>query len=297
MQNVLLTILLLLPVNSGAQMLSGGVDARYTRGEAAELRSVFLNWRNVWSDDLGDRWIAVAQIDLDHNLSEVKPYQVYGQYKGPLGRWNVRAGHAFVPFGLLATLDTERLLLHGIEEETIGIRLDTGLSVLGRAGAIDYVGAVSTGTGDPRHVGRSAAPLFSGRAAYVNGDSLFGLSVLSGEVATEDTSSIRKRLGALDATMSLGRTTLRAEFVAGTTDGETNAGGLLLADYSITPRFDLNGRYAQWDETHSAAIGGTLRLDHGFAIRVAAQHHFRDVTEAGQNEIGVQLTYEFQRLF
>lgn len=294
---ILLSLLLIVPVHAAGQVLSGGVDARYRSGEAAELRSVFLNWRKVWSDGLGDRWIGVAQVDLQHDLSELRPYQLYAQYKGPLGRWNIRAGHAFVPFGLLATFDTERLLLHGIEEETIGIRLDTGVAVFGRAGAIDYIAAVSTGTGHPRDLGRSTAPLLTGRVAHVSGNYQLGMSMLGGDIVLSSAGPVRKRLGGIDATALLGRTTLRAELVAGSSAGDTTAGGLLLADYSLTPRFDLNGRYAEWQKKRSAALGGTLRLDRGFGVRLAAQHHFNGRPEGGQNEIGVQLYYEFQRLF
>lgn len=296
-RNALIALLLVLPMSAAAQVLSGGVDARYTSGEAVEVRGVFLNWRQVWSDELGDRWIGVAQVDLEHNLSEVLPYQMYAQYKGPLGRWNVRVGHTFVPFGLLATFDTERLLMQGIEEQTIGIRLDTGVAVLGRAGSIDYVGAISSGTGHPRDIGRSAAPLFSGRVAYVSGDYQLGFSLLNGEIVHDSASPVRKRLGSVDGTALLGRATIRAELVAGTTEGEKTEGGLVLADYTVTPRFDLNGRYAEWEQMRSASIGGTVRLDRGFAVRVAAQHHFNEPHEGRQNEIGVQLYYEFQKLF
>lgn len=104
--------------------LSGGVDARYThenqpRRDDAELHGFFLNLRQVWSDQTGDRWIGVAQADFDHNFEDVRPYQVYLQYKGPLGKWNVLAGHYLLPFGLLAHHDTERLLMRGIEDHAL----------------------------------------------------------------------------------------------------------------------------------------------------------------------------------
>ena len=99
--------------------LSGGVDGRYTREnhpqhDGTELRGLFLNLRQVWSDEQGDRWIGVGQVDFDSNFENIAPYQVYLQYKGPLGKWNARAGLYLLPFGLLATYDTERLLLTAV---------------------------------------------------------------------------------------------------------------------------------------------------------------------------------------
>lgn len=38
---------------------------------------MFLNFRKVFSDKKGDRLIAVGQLDMEHNLKEIRPYQTY----------------------------------------------------------------------------------------------------------------------------------------------------------------------------------------------------------------------------
>lgn len=171
--------------------LSGGLDGRTeyssTEGEEAELRGLFLNLRKVWQDEGADRWIGVAQLDVEHNFSEVQPYQVYLQYKGPLGKWNVRAGHFLVPFGLLATYDTERLLLGGIEDLSLGLRHDTGVQWFGRVGDWDYSLAVTDGLGVTSLFDGRANPVVSGRVALVRDQWQVGLSVLSGRVVFAET--------------------------------------------------------------------------------------------------------------
>ena len=158
----LASVALLMPADAPAQALtvSGGVDLRALFPEGYEralvLQGLFLNARRVFRDDLGDRWIVVAQGDADSNFTEVRPYQLYLQYKGPLGRWNVRAGHYVVPFGLLAEYDTERFVLDAVEEENIGLKLDTGIEALGYAGAWDWATSVSAGAG--RRWPRAAGP-------------------------------------------------------------------------------------------------------------------------------------------
>lgn len=154
--------------------LSGGLDGRLTNdrepdgedpGTRARLEGAFLNLRKVWSDDLGDRWIGVAQVDVDDNARRIRPYQVYLQYKGPLGVWNLRGGHYLLPFGLLATYDTERLLLEGLEKTSLGIRKDTGVALLGRLGSWDYAASLTDGLSDVRFVDGDARPTFTGRLA------------------------------------------------------------------------------------------------------------------------------------
>lgn len=177
----------LLSASSWAEglQLSGGVDGRYThenhpQRDEVKLHGLFLNLRQVWADETGDRWIGVAQADFDNNFQDITPYQVYLQYKGPLGKWNVRAGHYLLPFGLLTTYDTERLILHGIEDTSLGIRKDTGVQFLGHSGAWDYGVSLSGGLSDIRFADSRANPVLTARLAYVKDDWQVGLSTLVG---------------------------------------------------------------------------------------------------------------------
>lgn len=95
--------------------VSGGLDARAQTGDEDSFAAGFLNLRQVIEQDGVDRWILVGQLDSGENFESPLLYQTYAQLKGPLGRWNVRAGRFIAPFGLLASYDSERLVLNTIE--------------------------------------------------------------------------------------------------------------------------------------------------------------------------------------
>lgn len=291
--------------------ISGGVDVRAMHSSSpqdtsAELTGAFLNVRQVWSDATGDRWIGVAQVDADDNLNEVRPYQVYLQYKGPLGKWNVRVGHYLLPFGLLAHHDTERLLLPGIERTNLGIRKDTGAQLFGRAGDWDYAMSISGGAGDVRFTDSRTDTVAALRAAYVGEGWQVGFSALAGRPWTRFTSLIaegagaasfvRERRFAIDLVKSWDRFTVRAETSAGTDDSESTWGGVVLADYALLPKIELNSRYAVWHRAGGAqGVGGaglTYDVGRGLFLRLASQHEFggRD-----RNLLVAQVYYEFSR--
>lgn len=286
--------------------VSGGADARFIHESApddsrAELTGLFLNLRKVWSDEAGDRWIGAAQVDLDHNFEEVRPYQVYLQYKGPLGKWNLRAGHFLLPFGLLATYDTERLVLRGFEEASLGIRKDTGLQALGHFGAWDYAVGLTVGVGDRRLLPLDRSGLFSGRLAYVTDAGQVGFSVFAGRLlphAREEAEAVRDqwRLGA-DATKSVGRLTLRAEALGGATGGRAAGGGIVLADYALGPKLELNTRAAYWSEEsapYSVGAGFTYRPWSRLYVRLADTQMFG---ERDGNVFTAQVYFEFSKTF
>jgi len=297
------------PAQVQSLQISGGLDARFTneRENGAETESyqpqltgAFLNLRKVWSDDLGDRWIGVAQADFDNNFGQVHPYQVYVQYKGPLGKWNVRAGEYLLPFGLLATYDTERLILQGLEKTSLGIRQDTGVEAFGRYGSWDYALSVSDGLSDQRFIDSRANPVVTARVAYVQGDAQIGFSTLVGRVLLGPEFGFtqpdaNERRFAVDATKAFGPLTLRAEAVGGTNNGRGVGGGVLLGDYALTPKLELNTRYAYWNTQntgHEPGLGLTYRLRQGLFLRTAGTY------QSGRDEhygFTVQLYYEFSK--
>ena len=297
---------LALPVLGEGLTISGGLDGRASHSSEtdadAELRGLFLNLRQVWQDDEGDRWIGVAQLDVEHDFAEVQPYQAYLQYKGPLGKWNIRGGHFLVPFGLLATYDTERLLLGGLEDLNLGIRHDTGIEWLGRFGTWDYALAVTDGLGVTSLFDSRANPVVSGRVAYVRDDWQLGLSVFSGRVVFAEErdfgwNDAQLRLAALDFTRSWGPATVRAEVTAGTEGGRGVWGGVLLGDYALTERLELNTRAAFRHGAHDRTFVGaglSYRLADGLFVRIADEIEFG---KHENNTLTGQLYFEFSRRF
>lgn len=295
------------PVGARGPNVSGGADGRYTHaGQSQEdeikLQGLFLNLRQVWSDEAGDRWIGVAQADGDDNFQTIRPYQAYLQYKGPLGKWNARAGHFLLPFGLLATHDTERLVLQGLEDISLGIRKDTGLGFLGHLSQWDYALALSDGLSDHHFWDARANPLLTARVAYVQDDWHSGVSTLIGKPLVEFESSDRseqvtEQRIALDATKSVGPLTARAEGIGGLDDGRAVGGGVILADYALTDKLELNSRLALWHkeaDRYFAGLGLTYRIWRGLLVRVADNYEFG---KEDSNEITTQLYFDFSHQF
>lgn len=305
----LLLLPAIVPLEAYAQgvQLSGGMDARYIAEDGTqkgEMEGLFLNLRKVISDEGGDRWILVGQVDAERNLREIRPYQTYIQYKGPLGRWNIRAGHYILPFGLLADYDTERMVLRTLEPLSLGIKLDTGIELLGFLRDIDYAVSVSQGVGRERLSDADNNKLFIGRVGWQGEDSTVGISVLNGRGLTEEGSVVRdetgddtlyeRRLG-LDLTKYSGSLVLRGEATAGK-DGDKNVGGILVkADYALNPELEVNMKYAYWQrdgERNFAGAGVSYELYKGLFLRMADEYQFGKEDE---NVATLQVYYEFSR--
>ncbi|HWC60797.1 MAG TPA: hypothetical protein VHC44_13970 [Verrucomicrobiae bacterium] len=306
---IIFLLLIATPVmwaQNGVQ-ISGGLDARYTHenhpaADDFKAEGLFLNLRKVWSDEQGDRWIGVAQVDADDNFSSVTPYQVYLQYKGPLGKWNIRAGHFLLPFGLLATYDTERLVLQGLEQFSLGIRHDTGAQIFGHFGDWDYAVSVTDGLSDIHFADSRANPVLMARMAYVQDDWQIGVSTLIGHVLADFEFSdgpefVSERRAAIDMTKSWGPLTIRAEGVGGTDDGRTVGGGIILADYALTPKWELNTRYAWWHkdgDMQFVGLGLTYQFAQGLYARVGDNYEFG---KEQKNALTTQLYFEFSKQF
>jgi hypothetical protein len=275
---------------AGGYQVSGGADGRYinTNGDEndVELEGLFLNVRKVFSDEKGDRFIAVGQVDVDHNFEDIKPYQTYLQYKGPLGKWNIRAGHYILPFGLLFEYDTERLILKTLEPLSLGIKLDTGIELLGFLGNFDYAVSLSQGAGRNRLTDIDNDKIITARIGWQGEDISIGISGLTGEVLTDKGSIIRKeiwqntfyekRLG-LDITKYMGPLITRVELLIGEDSDESVGGGLLKTDYALTSKIELNLKYAHWQRSggrNFAGAGFSYELSKGLFLRIADEHQF-----------------------
>lgn len=293
------------PAQADATQISGGLDGRATSKdplwgageEGIKLHGAFLNLRHVISDDSGDRYILVGQVDANDNFEELEAYQVYAQVKGPLGRINLRAGRYILPFGLLANLDTERQLIQSLEPLSLGIKLDTGVQVFGFSGPFDYAVSVSQGTGELDDPDNNK--LLVARLGMQGEEGRWGLSYLDGQVVVDDDDFLqqgrfdRQRL-AVDGEFDFVPWLLRGELIAGKDDGRSVYGGILLADYDFNARLSLNTKLAWWnsaDDARELALGVTYRLPRNFMLRVADT--YQRLNGAGEHSLALQLYWEF----
>lgn len=308
----LVVFLILMPnlSEAGSFQVSGGADARVVNTDGDEndvkLEGLFLNLRKVISDEKGDRFILVGQLDMDHNLKEIRPYQTYLQYKGPLGKYNIRVGHYILPFGLLSNYDTERLVLQTLEPLSLGIKLDTGIELLGYAGDFDYAISLTQGVGQNRLTDVDNDKLVTGRIGWQGEDISIGLSGLIGKVLTEKDSTIRKEIGsnafyekriAIDITKYIGTLTFRGELIGGADNDEIVGGGLLKADYALTPKLELNLKYAHWQRNGARnfiGAGFSYELYKGLFLRAADEYQFG---KEDKNVATLQTYFEFIKHF
>jgi hypothetical protein len=285
--------------------VSGGVDGRgYWREferPSAELYGVFLNFRKIFSDDLGDRWILSLQGDAEHDLKEIRSYQSFLQYKGPLGKWNVRAGHFILPFGLLNDLDTERLLLQSNEEETVGVKLDTGVSVFGFVEDWNWALSLTSGLGR-RWVSRYKDTYLSTiRVSRKLEELTLGGSILIGEVMPDEDFAIqgekvREQKIALDALYDFGQWVARLELLFGQEEGNSMGGAQGFFDYRLSSLWELNfkgGSILRRESEHDIGAGVSFRPWAGWVFRAADLYRFE--RERNENEFKIQVAYEFSR--
>lgn len=281
--------------------LAGGLDARAQFGSEGSFAAGFLNLRHVIAREGADRWILVGQVDSGENFESPFLYQTYAQFKGPLGRWNVRAGRFIVPFGLLASYDSERQVLNTIEPLSLGLKLDAGVQVNGFSGDHDYAVALTEGAG----VGNT---ILTGRWGWQTDDLNVGLSLLSGrlpETASKDTIERRgaqlpgvplvdkRRLG-LDATWNQGPNAWRGEALLGTDDGAFVRGGYIEYERSLRAGWAIGANAGAWDGTALRwRIGAVVSrsLGRGGSLRAAYVHE--DETHGRERTLVLQYYWEF----
>lgn len=293
-----------LPASSQGLTVSGGLDLRAstgTDGSRAVLEGAFLNLRQVLSQGGADRWAFVLQGDSGENAESPHLYQAYGEWKGPLGRWKVRAGRFLVPFGLLSQIDTERMLLNTQEPLTLGLKLDEGLLVQGFTPSFDYAVALTNGL-------RNQGPVWSGRLGHEREAFTVGLSWFIGKLpetaskesvelpnhVLEGMSFVRKRRLGLDGTWNLGPTLLRAELVAGRDGDSFVRGAYLEGERALSSEWSLTMQAGHWrgtEDRRRIGAGVAYTLGHGVTLRAAALREW--VPEGRGNAVMVQFYKEF----
>lgn len=175
------------------------------------------------------------------------------------------------------------------------------MEVFGRYGSWDYAVSLSDGLSDVRLYDSRANPVLTARVAYVQGTAQIGFSALIGRVLLDPEfdpvgrRDAQERRFAVDATKSFGPLTTRAEAVAGTDNGRAVGGGILLGDYALTPKLELNTRYAYWNTEkagHELDLGFTYQIHQGLFFRSAGTYQSRRDEHYG---FTLQLYYEFSK--
>ncbi len=284
--------------------LSGGADGRITvtdfRPIDPVMKGVFLNGQNIFRDEMGDRWLASYQVDWKDNFRDLLPYQTFLQYKGPLGKWNIRAGHFLLPFSLQSEYDTERLLFRTIEEEMTGTRLDWGGGAFGYAGDFTWSTAVTSGLGEEWPVHAPDGVLFTARLAYARSSWSVGSSFLSGigyfaPGAAQEGFDLHQQKIALDLSAFLGQWIIRTEGIGGRDGAQAVAAVNVLIDYAWTRFLEINGKAAVLQrESLSGEAGLGLTLSwRSFKARLADS--WLSVEGHNGNRAEAQIYYDFSK--
>lgn len=309
-------LLFLMMPGTGQAMwnLSVDGDARYRLAEGEDpdvgIHLMGASARKTFADSRGDRLIFFVLVEAEDNFNDVSAHELYGQYKGPLGAWNVTAGRFGLPWGLLTGFSASRLLYDMPHDTLLGMDVDNGLKVSGVAGDLDYAFSVTQGYGPhqtPRDTGHG---LGVARIGWTPGDTeelSMGLSTAWGRSITphdgegmgdmaavhDKDRAVSRALGGVDATFYLGRWLGRIEAGAGRVDHRSLTTGFAALDYALLPRLDLNLAVTaerHGSEYEDAWFVGFTGNPPGFTIRGGYRY-------AGHNDARHEVILQIYRQF
>ena len=254
--------------------------------------------RQVFADRRGDRVILFAQAELEDNFSEFMLHQAYGEWKGPMGRWNLAAGRVPLPWGLLTAWSPDRMPYSDPYDWTRTLSSDNGVLWRGTVGVWDYGLALTQGYGMEDIEEWPGPGNFTARLGItpgVEGNFSMGLSFATGTVyptvhgddmdemdhAMEDEEEFEERTAAaLDLTWNVGRGTYRFEGGARKTEDEWHGTLFAAADYALFPKLDLQlaGQVYQHADSHfySRGYGGVAVPTKWFTIRGGYEYENAD---------------------
>ncbi len=281
--------------------------------------------------DLALQWPYYTQMDgVAGRGKEMHFGNAYGVYKFGLGKPNLRFGQFVVPFGNLTYYETHTRPLQSLYAQSLGIRIDRGVSLEGFKGNYDYWLALVGGNG-PRH-DNNHSPVLIGklqrRYDLPSGILTTGASVLYGsklprfspvvDPVMDDTEGptmmmdgmelpvldfVNKfRLG-LDGEYSAGPTLYRAELVGGRdSDGSVN-GQFLQWNLALDETREVSAQVARWDQPTGTRtrLGASFskKLDTLTTLRLSAEQSHGRTPMENRNETMISLQYlrEFPSLF
>ncbi len=282
-QGIMVTVFLLMMVvftseTSASWNLGMDVDARMAITDFDEVDAgihvVGASLRKIITDSTGDRLILFALVEAHDDFSDWMLHEIYAQYKGPMGRWNITAGRFSVPYGLNTDYTTSRSMFDDLYPVTLGMAMDSGLMLSGVVRDIDYGVAVTQGHGAHGTPDFPGETFGTARLGYTFGDAgeyRFGISAATGRTHSKhhpdhkhhEPHTIKRSFAAIDATIEPGHWIARLELQAGEINDQSVIGGFGMMDYALLPRLDLNlaGRAIRTDGHTSgyAYVGASYR--------------------------------------
>ncbi len=225
--------------------------------------------RKTFADSKGDRLVLFALFESEKGFGESRDeslHEVYAQYKGPMGLWNITVGRFGLPWGLLPAFSARRLLYDTAHDRVLGMDVDSGIMVSGVRGSVDYGLSLTRGYGPHNTVDAGSHGIATGRIGITPGETeefSFGLSgawgrsinahggdhgaampqpVMPGQpVKTrDDDRALQRALVGLDSTLYLGRWLIRSEVSGGQVDKRAIRALFVGADYALRSNLDLN---------------------------------------------------------
>ncbi len=287
--------------------MEGDARAAYSEdgGSEGTIDSIGGSARKVFADRRGDRVILYAQGEWADNLSEGMVHQAYGEWKGPMGRWNVAAGRVPLPWGLLTAWSPDRMPYSSPYDWTRTLSSDNGALLRGTVDIWDYGLALTQGYGmeDIREFpgpGNLTGRL--GATPGVEGNVAAGLSFATGTAyPTEHGHGMEEGMDggmdeeertavALDCTWYAGRGTYRFEGGSRRTDEKWHGTLFGAVDYALLPKLTLQaaGQLYEHEAAHmfGRAYGGVSVPTAWFTIRGGYEY---EKTETDDHRVMVQL--------
>ena len=219
------------------------------------------------------------------------------------GRFNIKAGHFEIPFGLEVPVNTNGTLRQMITARNLGVVADWGVGVNGvlpEAGAT-YEVTISRGSGI-EYFNRWDPFIVAGRVGTSGRDDLeFGVSALHGEIAGRSGTIRRTRVG-VDGQWYPGPIGLLAEVSVGRNDDDDVANALIelnsqnahetVTGYMqarvFTQRFDSG-----WDDAASLVWGVRFTPDRHWALSAQFEQNLTVFRGSRDGVLSVQLRYRF----
>jgi hypothetical protein len=273
--------------------------------------------------DVAVQWPALTAMDgPDGRGKEMHFGTAYAMYKFGLGKPNLRVGQFTVPFGNLTYYETHTRPLQTLYANSLGVRIDHGVSLEGPFQEYDYWLALMSGNGARQD--NNTSPTIVGRVGrrldLPHGTLLAGISALHGsdiprfsplvdpfmeeemlingmpmpaEVLTD-----KFRVG-VDAEFSTGRDLWRAELIGGSdSDGSVN-GQFLQWNRALLRDREVTAQAVRWEQPdgYRVRIGAALsqRLDQYATFRLALERISGHV--AGDAHSETMLTFQYLREF